>query len=187
MGRDSTIDQPRFSVRYRLDIQGLRAIAVLSVIAFHAGLPVRAGFLGVDVFFVISGFVITAMLQREWLRHGRISFARFYSRRFKRLAPALALMVSVTMVLTFALLSPFGPQQTAAATAAGALFSVSNVVIAMTTGGYFDASAETNPLLNTWSLSVEEQFYLIFPIILSCSWFLASTKRRLKVGGGLPT
>jgi peptidoglycan/LPS O-acetylase OafA/YrhL len=183
MGRDSTIDQPRFSVRYRLDIQGLRAIAVLSVIAFHAGLPVRAGFLGVDVFFVISGFVITAMLQREWLRHGRISFARFYSRRFKRLAPALALMVSVTMVLTFALLSPFGPQQTAAATAAGAMFSVSNVVIAMTTGGYFDASAETNPLLNTWSLSVEEQFYLIFPIVLACSWFLASPKRRLKVGG----
>ena len=114
MGRDSTIDQPRFSVRYRLDVQGLRAIAVLSVIAFHAGLPVRAGFLGVDVFFVISGFVITAMLQREWLSHGRISFARFYSRRFKRLAPALALMVSVTMVLTFALLSPSArnrPQQ----------------------------------------------------------------------------
>ena len=73
----------------RLDIQGLRAVAVLMVVAFHAGLPVPGGFVGVDVFFVISGFVITAMLMREWTSTGRIRLGRFYVRRFKRLTPAL--------------------------------------------------------------------------------------------------
>ncbi|MDQ5975550.1 MAG: hypothetical protein QG661_2759, partial [Actinomycetota bacterium] len=85
---------------WRLDIQGLRAVAVLVVVAFHAGLPVPGGFVGVDVFFVISGFVITGMLRREWAAQGRIRLGHFYMRRFKRLTPALALMVSVTMLLS---------------------------------------------------------------------------------------
>lgn len=157
----------------RPDIQGLRAVAVLMVVAFHAGLPVPGGFVGVDVFFVISGFVITAMLHREWQSTGGIRFGRFYLRRFKRLTPALALMVAVTMTIAAFVLSPLGPQQTAAATAIGAMFVVANFVIARTTGGYFDASAELNPLLNTWSLSVEEQFYLLFPAILALGWLLA--------------
>src|SRR6476659_9232423 len=82
----------------RPDIQGLRAIAVLMVVAFHAGLPVPGGFVGVDVFFVISGFVIAGTLQREWASTGGIRFARFYARRFKRLTPALAVMVPFTVV-----------------------------------------------------------------------------------------
>jgi peptidoglycan/LPS O-acetylase OafA/YrhL len=94
----------------RSDIQGLRAVAVLLVVAFHAGLPVPGGFVGVDIFFVISGFVITAMIRREHCSTGRFRFGRFYLRRFKRLTPALALMVAVTMVLSFCLLSPFGAQ-----------------------------------------------------------------------------
>lgn len=94
----------------RLDIQGLRAVAVLMVVAFHAGLPVPGGYVGVDVFFVISGFVITAMLMREWAATGRVRLGRFYVRRFKRLTPALALTVGVVMMASFLLLSPLGSQ-----------------------------------------------------------------------------
>ena len=157
----------------RSDVQGLRAVAVLMVVAFHAGLPVPGGFVGVDVFFVISGFVITGMIHREHSSTGRFRFGRFYLRRFKRLTPALALMVAVTMVLAFCFLSPFGPQQIAAQTGIGAMFLVANFVIAQNTGGYFDVPAESNPLLHTWSLSVEEQFYLVFPAILLLGWKLS--------------
>jgi len=167
-------------IHRRLDIQGLRAIAVLMVVAFHAGLPLPGGFIGVDVFFVISGFVITAMLNRQWVRDGYIRLGSFYRGRFKRLMPALALMTSVTMVMSFLILSPQGPQQTAARTALGAIFTVANVVIARTTDNYFAAESEQNPLLNTWSLTVEEQFYLIFPALLILAWFLATRSSRLR-------
>ena len=160
------------SSQRRPDIQGLRAIAVIVVVAFHAGLPVPGGFVGVDVFFVISGYVITAMLQREWTTNSRIDFPRFYIRRFKRLTPALATTVAVTIAAAFFVLSPLGPQQTAAKTGIGAMLLAANYAIAQTTGDYFDAPAATNPLLNLWSLSVEEQFYLAFPLILFIGWKL---------------
>ena len=162
----------------RFDIQGLRAVAVLLVVAFHAGLPVPGGFVGVDVFFVISGFVITGMIHRERSSTGRFRFGRFYLRRFKRLTPALSLMVAVTMVLAFCLLSPFTEQQPAAQTGIGAMLLVANFMIAYNTGDYFDAPAESNPLLHTWSLSVEEQFYLVFPAILLLGWVLSQRGRR---------
>jgi peptidoglycan/LPS O-acetylase OafA/YrhL len=164
----------------RLDIQGLRALAVLMVVAFHAGLPVPGGFVGVDVFFVVSGFVITSMLWREWEATGRIRFGAFYVRRFKRLTPALALMVATTALVSSLVLSPLGSQQSAAETGLGAILLSANRVIAGATGGYFDAPAETNPLLNTWSLSVEEQFYLAFPAILAMGWLAARRSRRTK-------
>jgi peptidoglycan/LPS O-acetylase OafA/YrhL len=163
----------------RFDIQGLRAVAVLLVVAFHAGLPVPGGFVGVDIFFVISGFVITGMIHREHSSTGRFRFGRFYFRRFKRLTPALALIVAVTVVLSFCLLSPFGPQQTAAQTGIGAMLLVANFVISQNTGDYFDPPAELNPLLHTWSLSVEEQFYLMFPAILILGWVLSQRGRRI--------
>lgn len=169
------------TLRRRLDIQGLRAVAVLMVVAFHAGLPVPGGFIGVDVFFVISGFVITAMLMREWDSTGRIRLGRFYLRRFKRLTPALFLTLGVVMVASSLLLSPIGSQQTAAKTAVGAMFLAANLVIARTTGDYFDARAETNPLLNTWSLSVEEQFYLVFPAVLLGGLLLGARGRRNRI------
>lgn len=150
---------------FRLDIQGLRAVAVLLVIAFHADLPVPGGFVGVDVFFVISGYVITNMLLREWKANGRIRLLRFWRRRFFRLTPALALLIAVTFVLSALILFP-SEQQIAYQTGVGALFFAANIVIARNTGGYFDAPAEQNPLLNTWSLSVEEQFYLVFPLLM---------------------
>jgi len=92
-------DRQTASPGYRSDIQGLRAIAVLLVVAFHAGLPLPGGFIGVDVFFVISGFVITAMLIRQWSAAGGISIRRFWRRRFFRLTPALALVIAVTFIL----------------------------------------------------------------------------------------
>ncbi len=168
---------PATSGGRRLDIQGLRAVAVLMVVAFHAGLPVPGGFVGVDVFFVISGFVITAMLHREHLATGGLRFGQFYLRRFKRLTPALALMVVVTVLISAFVLTPLGTQQVAAKTGLGAMLLCANWVIAQTTGGYFDAPAGTNPLLNTWSLSVEEQFYLAFPAVLALSWWIAGRTR----------
>jgi peptidoglycan/LPS O-acetylase OafA/YrhL len=167
--------------RRRRDIQGLRAVAVLSVLAFHAGLPVPGGFVGVDVFFVISGFVITGMLHREWVTTGRINFGRFYIRRFKRLTPALAVMVAVTTFISALVLPPFGTQTVAAKTGLGAMLLYANDVIARNTGGYFDAPAGSNPLLNTWSLSVEEQFYLVFPAVIACGWLLTRRRARLHI------
>lgn len=160
----------------RDDIQGLRAVAVLSVTAFHASDVVPGGFVGVDMFFVISGYVITLMLERERERYGRIRLGRFYVRRFKRLTPALALVAVVTVAASALLMSPFGAQQNTALTAVAAVFALANVAIALTTGDYFDAAAETNPLLHTWSLSVEEQFYFLFPMLLIIGWFVG---RRL--------
>lgn len=174
---------PETPVRHhRADIQGLRAVAVLMVVAFHAGLPVSGGFIGVDVFFVISGFVITAMLMREFHREGRLRLGRFYLRRFIRLAPALAMTVGVVMLASLLFLSPFGGQETAWKTGLGALLLGANFVIARTTGGYFDAAAENNPLLNLWSLAVEEQFYLVFPLALLGGWLIASRWRRFRNG-----
>jgi len=170
---DSRAASPGASTNRRRDIQGLRAVAVLIVVLFHARLPVPGGFVGVDVFFVISGFVITAMLHREWLATGAVRFGTFYIRRVKRLTPALALMVAVTVAVSAVVMTPFGPQENVAMTAIGAMLLIANVVIARSTGGYFDAPAEGNPLLNTWSLSVEEQFYLVFPLLLVIGWRLA--------------
>jgi peptidoglycan/LPS O-acetylase OafA/YrhL len=163
----------------RRDIQGLRAVAVLLVVAYHSGLEVPGGFVGVDVFFAISGFVITGMLRREWEAGGRIRFGRFVLRRFTRLTPALAVMVSVVMALSALLLSPFGGQQIAARTALGTMLLSANAVIARASGSYFGSPAEANPLLNAWSLSVEEQFYLVFPLLLGLGWTLSRRARSL--------
>lgn len=166
-----TTDSPPGRLR---DLQGLRAVAVLAVLAGHSGLPLSGGFIGVDVFFVISGFIITLMLLREHATTGTISFRRFYIRRIKRLGPALAVTNIVTVILAVLFLSPLGPQQTTFATALGATFGVANWVIAEGTGDYFGTAAEQNPLLHTWSLSVEEQFYLVLPAVVLVALGLGS-------------
>lgn len=159
------------------DVQGLRAVAVLSVMAAHAGLALPGGFVGVDIFFVISGFIITLMLLREHATHGRIRFGRFYIRRIKRLGPALAVTSIVTVVLSFLFLSPLGPQEVTYQTALGATFGLANAVIAFNTGDYFGTAAERNALLHTWSLSVEEQFYLALPAVIAILLWLSARKR----------
>lgn len=162
----------------RADIQGLRAVAVVMVVLFHARLPVPGGFTGVDVFFAISGFVITAMLARQWAADGSLHLPTFYLRRYLRLTPALAVTVAFTVLVSVVLLSPFGPQQTVAATGIGSLLMAANFVIARYAGDYFAMGAEQNPLLHTWSLSVEEQFYLFFPALMLAAWAIGRRRRR---------
>jgi peptidoglycan/LPS O-acetylase OafA/YrhL len=154
---------------YRADIQGLRALAVLLVVVFHAGLPVSGGFVGVDVFFVISGFVIAAMLLRELEQNGRVNLVQFYSRRVRRLLPALSVMVCAVALGAMFLLSPFGTQQIVAKTGVASSLFVANALL-FGVADYFAPVASTNPLLHTWSLAVEEQFYLIFPAFLFLAW-----------------
>lgn len=158
-------------MRYRPEIDGLRAVAVLPVIAFHAGSGLLAGgFVGVDVFFVVSGYLITGILIEE-LRAGRFSLAGFYERRARRILPALFLVVAACIPFAWAWLLPGDMAQFASSVAAVALF-VSNFLF-WSEAGYFDTAAELKPLLHTWSLAVEEQFYVLFPLLLLGLWRLA--------------
>lgn len=165
----------------RRDIQGLRAVAIILVVLFHVRAPMPGGFVGLDIFFTLSGFVITAMILRETCRTGRLHLRNFAIRRFRRLAPALALTVSFVLIVSTFLESPFGAQQITAATGLGAMLLSANVVVAATTGGYFDAPAAHNALLNTWSLSVEEQFYILFAPLMALLAFLELRRRVPRV------
>lgn len=163
----------RIQAEYRADVDGLRAVAIIPVVAFHVGLPFfGGGFVGVDVFFVISGFLITGLLCNQLDRNGHIAFLDFYARRARRLFPALAVVCLATLLIGVWLLLPFGEQQELAWTAiATSLFSSNFYFWAHS--GYFDGPAEQNPLLNMWTLSVEEQFYWVWPFLLVVIWRLA--------------
>lgn len=168
---------------FRPDVQGLRAFAVLAVVLYHAGLPVRGGFVGVDIFFVISGFVIGGLLLRELGTRGRVSFTKFYKRRARRLLPAAAVMIAITIGLSTILSSPLGEAQRAAGMAGSAASTfLANAYFYRYSGGYFQPASEANPFLHTWSLSVEEQFYFGFPIaLLVCWWLTRKAHKRLLV------
>ncbi|MGE3579712.1 MAG: acyltransferase family protein, partial [Vicinamibacterales bacterium] len=149
---------------YRPEIDGLRALAVLPVIGFHAGFPLfTGGFVGVDVFFVISGYLITGIILSEQ-QAGTFSAARFYERRARRILPALFLVLAVSSVIAWFRLLPVDLKAFAASLTGVAGF-YANLIFAGETG-YFETAAELKPLLHTWSLSVEEQFYLVFPLLL---------------------
>lgn len=150
--------------RYRADIDGLRAIAVIPVLLYHVGVPgFSGGFVGVDIFFVISGYLICGMIDAD-IRKGSFSLANFYKRRILRILPALFVMFLVTSVLAALYCLPVELVDYARSLAS-AVASVSNVYFAQT-AGYFDAPAETKPLLHTWSLGVEEQFYFAAPLLM---------------------
>jgi peptidoglycan/LPS O-acetylase OafA/YrhL len=154
--------------KYRADIDGLRAIAVLSVVAFHA-FPgvVRGGFVGVDIFFVISGYLICTILFQN-LERGSFSFTEFYVRRIRRIFPALVLVLVFVMVVGWFVLTADEYRQLGKQVAGGAGF-VSNLLL-WREAGYFDSSAEIKPLLHLWSLGIEEQFYLVWPCLLWFAW-----------------
>lgn len=148
---------------YRPDIDGLRAIAVVSVVLFHYGAPIRGGFTGVDIFFVISGFLITQTLVAE-IAAGTFSIVGFYDRRIRRILPALLVMLAATLAAGTLLLTP-GDYASLGTTAAMATLGASNIFFLAHTG-YFDRTSDFLPLLHTWSLAVEEQFYLVWPLLL---------------------
>jgi peptidoglycan/LPS O-acetylase OafA/YrhL len=164
------------SPHHRADIQGLRGVAVLLVVLFHAGVAVPGGYIGVDVFFVISGFVITNLLLRELVKTNELGFRRFYARRVRRLFPALALLVVVVSAVALLLLSPLGTQQQTAMLGRAALTFRANFSLYNQKAGYFDLSPSTNPFLHTWSLAVEEQFYLVYPAFLFVAWRVAANR-----------
>ena len=152
------------SSSFRTDIQGLRAIAVILVLLFHFETRLRGGYLGVDMFFVISGFVIASSTLREIDRTETFSWSAFLHRRIRRLLPGTALVVVTTVVLSMLLLSPFGPQQETAKMLLSTATYTSNFVLMPQS--YFSLDPKANPLLHMWSLAVEEQFYFVWPIAI---------------------
>lgn len=163
---------------YRRDIDGLRAAAVAPVVLFHAGAPgFSGGFVGVDIFFVISGFLITGILVRDIQVPGAF-LARFYDRRIRRIFPALLFMLAATSLAAVALMLPYELRKYGKDLVATFLF-VSNIAFFREWQGYFGESSDLNPLLHMWSLAVEEQFYLVFPLAL---WGL----HRLRLARLLP-
>lgn len=158
---------------YRPDIDGLRAVAIVPVVLFHAhAAAFRGGFVGVDVFFVISGFLITGLIRHE-IDRGTFTIAAFYERRIRRILPALFAMLVVTSALSAWLLLPEDLADFGKSLVATSLFA-SNFVF-WQEAGYFGPAAETRPLLHTWSLAVEEQFYILFPLFLA---YVAARRSR---------
>lgn len=153
---------------YRKEIDGLRAFAVVPVILFHAGFSVfKGGFVGVDIFFVISGYLITSILLNE-IDKGRFSLVNFYERRARRILPALYAVMIVSILFSWLILMPSDMRDFSESIVAISLFS-SNILF-WSESGYFDTISELKPLLHTWSLAVEEQFYVFFPLVLLLVW-----------------
>ena len=166
-------------VNFRSDIQGLRALAILLVVGFHVGVPGMAGgFIGVDVFFTISGYLITSLLVSELQRTGRINLFNFYARRARRLLPASILITIVTLGAAFLFYSPKEIINVANTAIYSNLFS-SNIWFIKKSSDYFAADAKLNPLLHTWSLGVEEQFYFLWPVAIYFSLFMVRSLRNL--------
>ena len=159
---------------FRVDVQGLRAVAVLLVLLFHFETPIKGGYLGVDMFFVISGFVIASSTFREIDRTYAFSWRNFLRRRVRRLLPGIAVVSILVTAASIFLLSPFGPQQTTSQMLVGAATYTSNFMLM--SRNYFSLDPKSNPLMHFWSLAVEEQFYLLWPLAIGA---LLYVRRRL--------
>jgi peptidoglycan/LPS O-acetylase OafA/YrhL len=167
--------------RFRPDVEGLRAVAILLVVLYHAHASLApGGYVGVDVFFVISGFLITGQLVRELRADGRISFLAFYARRARRILPAATLTVVVTAVASALLLDPLAAKR-ALDDALSAVYFGANIHFAAQGADYFNAGLAPSPFQHFWSLSVEEQFYFVWPLLLvvsSLGWLRVSRRDR---------
>jgi peptidoglycan/LPS O-acetylase OafA/YrhL len=164
---------------YRPHLDGLRALAVYLVVLFHAGnRAFSGGYIGVDIFFVLSGYLVTALLLRDLLGTGRIGFARFYSRRFRRLLPAAFVALIVTAFVYVAIASPLEVSDAVGSFKAAFLY-VTNWYFIHQATGYFGADITSNPVLQFWSLAIEEQFYLLWPLALGAlAWFTRRLEPR---------
>jgi peptidoglycan/LPS O-acetylase OafA/YrhL len=156
---------------YRADIDGLRAVAVMSVLLYHFGIvsALSGGFTGVDIFFVISGFLITSLIVAD-LRAGGFSLLAFYQRRIRRIFPAMLVVLAASLVAGYFFLLP-GDYTSLGDSAAFSAASLANWYF-LQNSGYFDRAADLQPLLHMWSLSVEEQFYLVWPLLLAAFFFI---------------
>ena len=171
---------PSSAAEFRPDIEGLRGIAILLVLLFHAGLPwTPGGFVGVDVFFVISGFLITGKLWRESQQPGGLNITRFYAWRIRRLLPAALVAIAAITVFGLLLAAPLDRSELAADGAASAL-SIANMRF-IGSVDYFAATTSPSPFLHFWSLSVEEQFYLVWPALIVLLTWRGGSSRRLIV------
>jgi peptidoglycan/LPS O-acetylase OafA/YrhL len=169
------------SPAFRPDIEGLRGLAILLVVAFHVGAPgITGGFVGVDVFFVLSGYLITRLMIDEIERDGRLSFVGFYARRARRLLPAAALVLVATLLLGLAVYSPIELRDLARTAQSVAVYA-SNFRFALDSVHYLGPNVDVDPLLHTWSLGVEEQFYLLWPLIVAGLMALGR-RRTLAIG-----
>ena len=165
-------------IPYRREIDGLRAIAVVPIVLFHAGFRMfSGGFVGVDVFFVISGYLITSILLAE-MQEGSFTLTRFYARRARRLLPALLVVLLVCIPFAWLWLLPEDLKGFSQSLVSVFVFS-SNILFWKTSGGYFDPDADLKPLIHTWSLAVEEQYYILFPLFILLTWRLP--RRRVVV------
>jgi peptidoglycan/LPS O-acetylase OafA/YrhL len=163
---------------FRTDIEGLRAVAIVAVLLCHAGIPLFAGgYVGVDVFFVISGFLITRLLLGELDRHGTISLRRFYARRAKRLLPLSAILLGAVAVLSLLLLSPLRATEVSGDIISSALYAA-NWHFAQQSVDYFAQGLEPSPVLHLWSLAIEEQFYVVWPTLLLAVTFVQRRRGR---------
>ena len=161
-------------MKYRPEIDGLRALAVVPVILFHAGFELfSGGFVGVDVFFVISGYLITTILIED-IENKRFSIVSFYERRARRILPALFAMVIVSIIVGWFVLAPYFYRDLFQTTVSISIFA-SNILLFIKSG-YFAPTSELKPFLHTWSLAVEEQYYLVFPIFLVLAWRLGKNR-----------
>ena len=167
------------SSRFRPDIEGMRGIAVLLVVLFHCGVPgFGGGFTGVDVFFALSGYLITGLILNEIARTGSLSFRNFYARRARRLLPAAGLVILSTLLLGQLVYSPIEIAKFAKWASYTSLY-ISNLMFVRDASNYFASDVATNPFLHTWSLAVEEQFYLLWPALIAVGLLLMKSRRRL--------
>jgi peptidoglycan/LPS O-acetylase OafA/YrhL len=173
--------------QFRPDIEGLRAVAVLSVVIFHFGVEaLSGGFVGVDVFFVISGYLISGLLLNELERTGSVDLWRFYGRRARRLLPVALLVMAVTLLVALVLLAPAEQIFAAKGALASSLYA-SNFWFMTLLADYFAPESALNPFLHTWSLSVEEQFYMVWPTLLLVLWRWRPNVRMVAIAMGALT